>query len=91
MRRALGRRPSVEAERAAHAYVAILIAEAHVQQIDVPAFGLAGPAQILAAGLLPVEPERPPGFVSATAAGVALISLVRVGARHLHSCFDLHR
>ena len=39
MRRALVRRPSVEAERAAHAYVAILIAEAHVQQIDGPAFG----------------------------------------------------
>ena len=40
-------------ERASQAYVAILIAEANVQQIGVPAFGLAGPAQILTAGPLP--------------------------------------
>ena len=45
--------------KAAEAYVAILIAEANTQQIGAPAFDLAGPAEIIADGVLAVEPKRP--------------------------------
>jgi AcrR family transcriptional regulator len=43
--------------KAAEAYVAILIAEANTQQIGAPAFDLAGPAEIIAAGVLAAEPS----------------------------------
>jgi hypothetical protein len=41
--------------KAALAYVAILIAEANARQIGAPAFGLAGPAEIIADGVLAAD------------------------------------